>query len=88
MPPVQPRVLNTAGTHVWMCNPDTGGVWECPLDYADIAVRRGFVHRAVQLVRFACRRRIAHGVRIDYRPALRHRRDNLAKRLRKACVSN
>lgn len=40
----QDQVLNAAGTHVWMQNPETGGTWECPVDYAETAVDRGWVY--------------------------------------------
>lgn len=40
----QDKVLNTAGTHVWMHNPETGGTWECPVDYAETAESRGWVY--------------------------------------------
>lgn len=36
------RVLNSAGTHVYLANADTGAVWECPLDYVDVARKRGW----------------------------------------------
>lgn len=26
--------LNAAGTHVWLLNPETGGLWECPIGVA------------------------------------------------------
>jgi len=28
--------------HVWLKNPATGGVWACPIDYAETAQRRGW----------------------------------------------
>lgn len=34
--------LNAARTHVWMVNPETDGLWECPIDYADIAEADGW----------------------------------------------
>lgn len=37
MKPVQ----NAAGTHVYVTTP-SGDPWECPLDYLEIALRRGF----------------------------------------------
>lgn len=34
------RHLNDAETHVWLHNPATGGLWECPVDLADLYVTR------------------------------------------------
>lgn len=36
-------VLNADGTHVHMTHPDTGGAWDCPVEYAAIAQTRGWV---------------------------------------------
>lgn len=33
-------VLNVAGTHVWLHNPETGGTWECPVDAAEVFVEK------------------------------------------------
>jgi hypothetical protein len=30
-------------THVWLYNPETRGVWECPVDYESTARARGWV---------------------------------------------
>lgn len=34
MPKEQQPVLNSAGTHIWLAHPETGGVWEAPKDVA------------------------------------------------------
>lgn len=34
--------LNAAGTHVWLHYPETGAVWECPVDVAAVFVGRGW----------------------------------------------
>jgi len=34
--------LNAAGTHVYVYNPETDGLWECPVDYLPVALARGF----------------------------------------------
>lgn len=33
---------NSAGTHVYVRNVETGGEWECPVDYLPVAELRGF----------------------------------------------
>ena len=30
--------------HVWLKNPETGGVWACPVDYLPVALARGWEH--------------------------------------------
>lgn len=45
--PATVPVTNTAGTHVWLRYPATGGEWECPRDVADLYVRdRGWEYMA------------------------------------------
>lgn len=34
----QEPVYNAAGTHVWIYNPETGGLWECPVAAAEVYV--------------------------------------------------
>lgn len=36
------RHLTASGTHVYVHNPETGGDWECPVDYLEIAQKRGW----------------------------------------------
>jgi hypothetical protein len=38
------KTLSDDGAHVWMRHPETGGVWQSPLDFADTAEEQGWVY--------------------------------------------
>lgn len=40
---IDPTALVRGGTHVHVVNAETGGEWDCPVDFLPVAVQRGWV---------------------------------------------